>query len=253
VINKTALDKFVFAKKSQLLLVLMVVALLPINTVRALELGELTVHSKLNQPLVAEVALLDVKGLHISELLVNIGEQYIEEKEQGARADNIHTSCHYIPDNTRLKVELNKEGAGVVHISTTTAIAENCIDVAIEAYWPDARMRRYYTVLVDEPINTPPVSVINTYRVRGNETLWEIARQYRPSSSVSIQQTVLAIKALTPSFFSHNININYFKSGDKLMLPTLLEITNTATKQEAYNEVFRQNALWRAAKKEQAQ
>lgn len=82
----------------------------------------------------------------------------------------------------------------------------------------------------------------DSYQVRSNDTLWEIAAAVRPSRSVSIHQTMLAIQRENPQAFINN-NINLLKSGQILRIPDADEMVDIAQR-EAVREVANQNAVW---------
>ncbi|MET2898784.1 FimV/HubP family polar landmark protein [Vibrio rotiferianus] len=64
-----------------------------------------------------------------------------------------------------------------------------------------------------------------------NETLWSIATKLRPSNSVSVQQTLLAIYRINPQAFE-NQNIHLLEPGSRLRVPSL-EQTRIATTAQA--------------------
>lgn len=63
-----------------------------------------------------------------------------------------------------------------------------------------------------------------------DETLWSIAKAYRPEKSVSVAQTVLAIYKLNPKAFEDH-NIHGLISGSVLRLPTLEAIGQESTQE----------------------
>ncbi|PAR60340.1 FimV/HubP family polar landmark protein, partial [Vibrio metoecus] len=67
----------------------------------------------------------------------------------------------------------------------------------------------------------------------GNQTLWSIATQLRPSPSVTVQQTLLAIYQLNPQAFE-NQNIHTLIPGSTLRVPSLAQISRNSN-QEAVN------------------
>lgn len=64
---------------------------------------------------------------------------------------------------------------------------------------------------------------------KASETLWSIASRVRPSSRVSVQQTIGALYRLNPSAFELD-NLHGLKPGSRLRLPTLSQVRaeNTA-------------------------
>jgi pilus assembly protein FimV len=79
----------------------------------------------------------------------------------------------------------------------------------------------------------------DSYTTQVNDTLWDIAVKARPDSSVSVQQTMLAIQQKNPDAFI-NGNINRLKVAKNLQLPDLAEIRNRS-RQQAVADVEQQN------------
>ncbi len=74
------------------------------------------------------------------------------------------------------------------------------------------------------------------------DTLWSIAKATRTDSSVSIQQTMLAILSANPEAFIEN-NINGLKRGAVLQIPDESEVSPLA-QADALAQVSNQHALW---------
>lgn len=81
-------------------------------------------------------------------------------------------------------------------------------------------------------------------RVQKNDTLWGIAKANRPSSEVTIRQTMLAIQRHNPQAFIRN-NINLLKAGHVLKIPNVGQIQELAS-EEVRAEIARQNEAWRS-------
>jgi pilus assembly protein FimV len=86
-----------------------------------------------------------------------------------------------------------------------------------------------------------PLALSNssTITVNAGDTLWELAIRVRPDSSISVQQTMLALQRLNPEAFIAG-NINQVRRGAVLSVPELSEIRRLANT-EAVQEVARQN------------
>ncbi len=82
----------------------------------------------------------------------------------------------------------------------------------------------------------------DNYTTSRGDTLWDIARQSRPSRSVSVQQMMLSLLNTNPGAFVNN-NINVLKTGQVLRIPDSSEI-NQLSKREAIALVKEHNALW---------
>jgi FimV N-terminal domain len=87
--------------------------------------------------------------------------------------------------------------------------------------------------------------------VGANETLWSIASRVKPDSSVSVQQTMLAIQRMNPEAFI-NGNINLLRRGQVLRIPDKDEIQQLSNR-EAIQQVAAQNRSWNDKTPEQAQ
>ncbi len=98
-----------------------------------------------------------------------------------------------------------------------------------------------------EPVPTPAAPSRNantseTVTIDSSDTLWDVALQVRPDSSVSVQQTMLALQSLNREAFIGD-NINMVRRGQVLRVPTLEQIQALSAR-EAMSEVARQNQLF---------
>jgi pilus assembly protein FimV len=96
------------------------------------------------------------------------------------------------------------------------------------------------------PAATPAAALASPDRygpVSGGETLWAIAQQVRPDSSVSMNQTMLALLRANPDAFIGD-NINRLKRGAVLRIPTRDELS-ALTAAAAAAEVSEQARAWR--------
>lgn len=85
-------------------------------------------------------------------------------------------------------------------------------------------------------------NVGETVTIGTQDTMWDVALQIRPDSSVSVQQTMLALQSLNREAFIAD-NINMVRRGQVLRVPTLEQIRNLSAR-EAMSEVARQNQLF---------
>lgn len=81
-----------------------------------------------------------------------------------------------------------------------------------------------------------------TVTTGANDTLWDIALEVRPDSSVSVQQTMLAIQRMNTDAFIGD-NINMVRRGQVLRIPDIDQIRALSAR-EAIGEVARQNQLF---------
>ncbi len=77
-----------------------------------------------------------------------------------------------------------------------------------------------------------------------HDELWQIAKRFKPSAAVSIDQTVMALYYSNPNAFSHN-NINLLKAGVVLTIPNEAEIQKISH-HEAAKALSEQNRIWQS-------
>lgn len=225
----------------------------------ALGLGELTLKSTLNQPLVAEIELLDVKDLTAAEVVPSLASP-----DDFAKAGVDRQA--FLNDLTFTPV-LNASGKSILRVTSSQPLSEPMVKFLVQVMWPSGRLLRDYSVLLDPSkfspqtadaaaqsapaqapaINAPvtgaskPAQHVTTPR----DTLWEIAAKARNGGS--IQQTMLAIQALNPDAFIDG-NINRLKTGQVLRLPDATQSTSLP-QPKAIAEVAAQNTAWRQGRR----
>ncbi|MEM0553366.1 MULTISPECIES: FimV/HubP family polar landmark protein [Aeromonas] len=79
--------------------------------------------------------------------------------------------------------------------------------------------------------------------IRPTDTLWSLASKYRPSSRVSVYQTMVAIYEKNPRSFADG-NINHILVGSRILLPTAAE-ASVITDAEARAKFRSDNASWK--------
>ena len=223
---------------------------------QALGLGELTLKSPPNQPLVAEIELLDVQQLTAAEVVPSLAPP-----EEFAKAGIDRQA--FLNDLSFTPV-INANGRSVLRVTSSRPLSEPMVKFLVQVMWPNGRLLRDYSVLLDPSKFSPqaadaarakPPQVVSApvtgatkpsqYTTTPRDTLWEIAAKVRNGGSV--QQTMLAIQALNPNAFI-NGNINLLKTGQVLRLPD--PVQSTALPQpQAIAEVAAQNAAWRQGRR----
>ncbi|VVQ02015.1 hypothetical protein PS938_02576 [Pseudomonas fluorescens] len=221
----------------------------------ALGLGELTLKSTLNQPLVAEIELLDVKELTAAEVVPNLASP-----EDFAKAGVDRQA--FLNDLTFTPV-LNAGGKSILRVTSSKPLSEPMVKFLVQVMWPNGRLLRDYSVLLDPSKFSPqtaeaaaqPASTVaapvtgatkpSQYTTTARDTLWEIAAKARNGGS--IQQTMLAIQALNPDAFIDG-NINRLKTGQVLRLPGQAQSTDLP-QAKAIAEVAAQNKAWRQGRR----
>ena len=224
---------------------------------QALQLGEMTLKSKLNQPLSVEIELLDVGGLTASEITPSLASDQ-------AFVDAGVDRQAFLNDLTFTPV-INPSGRSVVRVTSSKPLPDSYVRFLLQVQWPNGRLMRDYSVLLDPAkfeqsaptANTPPprlsaptgaaptVSKSAQHTTTSRDTLWEIAAKNR--NGASVQQTMLAIQALNPDAFIDG-NINRLKTGQVLRLPDRVQATSLP-QPEAIAEVTAQNTAWREGRR----
>jgi pilus assembly protein FimV len=221
----------------------------------ALGLGELTLKSTLNQPLVAEIELLDVKDLTAAEVVPSLASP-----DDFAKAGVDRQA--FLNDLTFTPV-LNASGKSILRVTSSKPLSEPMVKFLVQVMWPNGRLLRDYSVLLDPSKFSPqtteaaaqPTSTVaapvtgatkpSQYTTTPRDTLWEIAAKARNGGS--IQQTMLAIQALNPDAFIDG-NINRLKTGQVLRLPDQVQSTGLP-QTKAIAEVAAQNTAWRQGRR----
>ncbi|MBE0483032.1 MAG: hypothetical protein IBX52_05970 [Bacterioplanes sp.] len=231
----------------------------------ALGLGELNLKSALNQPLQAEIELIDASGLTQWEIKPSLASAADFER---AGVDRL-----FFFSNMTFRVEGNR-----ILVTSREPVTEPFLNFLVEVNWPAGRMLREYTVLLDPPtfdepqfqplVSAPATATLSetevaarptpvvasaspanpwldepaaagTYKVQKDDTLWEIALQTRPDARVSVQQMMLAIQQENPNAFIGG-NINRLKTHQVLNIPDAQTVQRMSQGQ-AVAEVARQN------------
>jgi len=234
---------------------LAVASALHLSSVHALELGELTAISKVNEPFKAEIQLLDVNSLTPKDIIVQLG------------SESEFRQAEVIPNRilSRLKFQTRKESNGniVVDVVSLVPLDVNELDFVLSAKWPNGKVVRKYNVPLAEPVlaetkdsqkiitassvakavDVPSVKetvelsdpeslqdVLNslptngTRTIKQGNTLWSVANTSRPEGQLTIYQTMMAIQALNQNAFYAD-NVNLMKEGAILRLPTKEQIS----------------------------
>ncbi len=251
-----------------------------------LGLGEIKLNSALNQPLNAEIELVEMGGLTAGEVLSTMAT-----REDFSRAG---VDRPYFLSGLRFQTVTRADGTAFVRVTSPKPVVEPYLNFLVEVHWPSGRLLREYTLLLDPPSFShsvveevterpavpakktkpePPVKkdaksplaipeaastpsssmasvasvaaegVPGTYRVKRNDTLWEVALNTRPGRDVSPVKMMAALQTENPRAFI-NGNINLLKQGSVLKIPdrTMIESLNAA---DANRAVTQQNRQWK--------
>jgi len=239
--------------------------------VSALGLGSITAESALNEPLEAQIELLNVGSLSEQEIIVQIGSVN-DYQMAGVTREYFHTGIEFEP------FLAGPNGRSYIQLSTTAPVREPYLNVVIQVRWPQGRLLREYTLLLDlpvfsgrteasqvnqpssaspavttpaprptltsqprQPTPVPPQQVFGgptvsgtDYRVETGDTLWSLAGRVAEGRQMTRYQAMLAIRDLNPQAFV-NGDPNTLRAGYLVRIPTE-EQANTRSSAQAYNE-----------------
>ncbi|GAA6133503.1 motility hub landmark protein FimV [Oceaniserpentilla sp. 4NH20-0058] len=255
-------------------------AMMSATNVLALGMGDIELESALNQPLDARIKLMKAGELENWEMKPNLASSDEFEK----------SGVEYVFFLNSLKFEVEREESGdvFIHVTSQKAVVEPFLNFLVQVDWPNGRLLREYTLLLDPPVFTEePVEAVapaesdyveeeqepslpavapvsekpdvtqvepekfvqkqpksvekkdDVYKVKTNDTLWEVAITTRPNRSISPQQAMLAIQDLNPDAFIGG-NINRLKANQVLRVPSEEQMLSR-TFDEAVSEVALQN------------
>jgi len=239
----------------------------------ALGLGEVESRSFLNQPLAAEIPVFsdspgELTGLEVSLAPAGTFAQY--GLQRPAFLGDLAFSV--VPGS----------GGAVIRITSAQPVVEPFVTLLLEVRWPQGRLLREYTVLLDPPAftggavqqpvqaptaaprpATPPPAAMpeatpatgsaplattgggdGTHTVARSETLWAIAERYRPEGAADLNQVMVAIYRANPDAFAGNIN--RLNAGAQLRIPGS-DAVAAIGRGEAAAEVRSQIEAWQGA------
>lgn len=208
------------------------------GVVSALGLGNITLHSALDQPLEAEIQLLEAGGLSADDVRVRLASE----------ADFVRSGVDRIFFLNDLRfTPLFKGNRSVIRVSSSKNIREPYLNFVIELARPGGKILREYTLLIDPPSSSayrrvaelpsyaqsqevrvrPPKRVLavpvaiqgNSYQVQAGDSLWLIAKGLLLSHPQRTQQALMDdILALNPQAFIGG-DASRLSAGVNLALP----------------------------------
>ena len=251
------------------------VSLLVPASAYSLGIGDIKLHSALNQTLEAEIALLVSEGENISDLRVRLAPP--------EKFDEAGIPWSYFLSKIKFVPVLRPDGSAMVKVSSQDILKEPFLDFLVEVTWDKGNLYREFTVLVDPPAaytqpvvpvvkkaESAPVTIVEEKTVtrqslenkildgsrttrttrrdgkygpiRRNESLWRIAERTNSYSDVSIEQMMMAIYQANQSAFDGNVNS--LRAGQTLEIPEKEVILNL-TKKQAKAAFIRQTEAWK--------
>lgn len=256
----------------KLALSLAVASVIAAGQANALGLGEIRVNSALNEPLDADIRLVQVRDLSVQQILPRMAD--VDEFSLAGL-----TKSRFLSD-VKFQVKIAADGSGSIHVTSSVPVQEPFLSFLMEVNWPQGRLVREYTLLLDPPVfdpapvttainapaataqssapaqptaTKPQASNIQTnigggeIFVKNNDTLYVLAKNNRPASDISIEQMMVAMQRKNPELFP-TANINVMRAGKVMRLPTAEE-ARALTRKQAVAEAARQTAEWKAGRR----
>lgn len=115
----------------------------------ALGLGVIQVQSGLNQPLIAEIPIIQSSPGEADGLIVQLASAEDFERVGMNRAT--------IGVPVEFSLGKNARGEPVIKVTSKEIVREPFIGMLLEANWPKGRLLREYTILLDPPVMAPAV------------------------------------------------------------------------------------------------
>jgi len=141
----------------------------------ALGLGEVKLKSTLNEPLNAEIKLLDTRDLTADQILVALASPADFERNNVERL--------YFYTEFQFEVVLNSSDGPKVLITSRNPVREPYLNFLIEARWTAGRLLREYTLLMDLP----------TFEQDSAQTVMQPARVSNTSTAPSTSTTTAPV------------------------------------------------------------
>jgi FimV-like protein len=201
----------------------------------ALGLGDITLRSALNQPLNAEIQLLETGGLSADEIVVRLAPPEAFAKAGIERV--------FFLNDLRFTSEV-QGNRGVVRVVSTKAVTEPYLNFLVQLSRPNGDLLHEYTLLLDPatspegiaatrsrqpqaaaaagqsrlPVAPPPAVQGKRYQVVTGDTLSSIARRVQaPDGKLSASQMADGIRALNPQALPEGSAS--LRAGQSLLLP----------------------------------
>lgn len=142
----------------------------------ALGLGDVKLHSALNENLNADIELLSVEPGDVEELDISLASAETFVKLGLSRPSVLMF--------VQFEVKQRDNGSYYIHATSKNAIREPFLDFLVEAKWPAGRVLREYTLLLDPPTRhaemASPVNAATTGGSNGQQTSKPATTQQAP-------------------------------------------------------------------------
>jgi pilus assembly protein FimV len=180
--------------KRPLQLSLAIALALGVTDAFALGLGAIQVKSGLNQPLVAEIPVIQSSPGEAEGLIVQLASDEDFERV------GLNRSSLGVP--VEFSLGKNARGEPVIKITSREIVREPVLGFLVEANWPKGRLLREFTLLLDPPTMAPALKGSSAVAVAAKEperARTEALPDSRPSAATTPAATAAPAKAAAPS------------------------------------------------------
>jgi len=249
---------------------LAVVSILAPASAYPLGIGDIKLHSALNQNLNAEIAL-QLSGENIDDIKVKLAPP--------EKFDEAGVAWNYFLSKIKFSTITQANGSVVIKLTSSEALKEPFLDLLLEVSWPKGNLYREFTVLVDPPSvynqatipvqsSSQPVVSQQALRTesqaqryapqsaqvnngsadeygptRKNDTLWHVAEGLSREQGVSVEQMMVALFQANPDAF-YKDNVNALIAGKTLKIPEK-DVVVKLSRSQALAEFNRQRQAWK--------
>jgi len=237
-----------------------------------LGVGELKLHSALNESLNAEIALVLAANEDINSVNISLASP--------EKFDEAGIAWHHFLSNIRFNKVSKGNNRYSIELTSNNIVQEPFLDFLLEVKWPNGKVFKSFTVLVDpaietqssyvesvrstnvpKKVTTAPVQKavvrkendFSSLAVAGeygptqrNDSIWKIAERINKDSSVSVEQVMMALYKANPKAF-YKKNVNALMAGKTLKIPSNTEV-NQLSKASAKTEFYLQHDIWTGKK-----
>lgn len=238
---------------------------------KSLGIGDIKLHSTLNQNLDAEISLVLSASEKASDITVNLASP--------DKFDEAGVPWTSFLSEIKFEKIVGSNGSVIIKLSSREAVKEPYLDFVLQVIWPKGSLHREFTVLLDPPAayKQPAISSLassESYKseqrvnprsdslgkpqtmvekslsgTRGygptnrNDTLWKIAEKVSKQSVTSVEQMMIALYEENSHAF-YKQNVNALLTGKTLKIPER-EMVLRLSKEQALAEFNRQTKAWK--------
>ncbi len=237
-----------------------------------LGVGELRLHSALNESLNAEIALVLSANEDINSVNISLASP--------EKFDEAGIAWHHFLSNIRFNKVSKGNNRYSVELTSNNIVQEPFLDFLLEVKWPNGNVFKSFTVLVDPAIETqssyvePVRAADDTQKVttaavetavvaeendfsslavageygptQRNDSIWKIAERINKNPDASVEQVMMALYKANPRAF-YKKNVNALMAGKTLKIPSNADV-NQLSKKAAKTEFYLQHDIWTGKK-----